>query len=210
MPRFINLENKRFGRLTVVSRVHRPGPNAQGEQTIWSCRCDCGDSTVVTRGNLMSGCIQSCGCLKSDRTRQRMTKHGAANTPEYKIWKGMIARCHNKNREAYARYGAKGVSVCPEWRADFAAFIADVGPRPSPSHSLDRYPDMHGNYEPGNCRWATAAEQTENQQDSISLILDGELMSLAEAARRLGISYFSARWRYWTRPAINTTSGAPQ
>lgn len=204
--RLINLQHRRFGRLLVSARAPREGAAGNAR---WLCVCDCGNTTISTGSNLTSGDISSCGCLKSDSTRQRMTRHGGATSPEYKIWKGMIGRCHNKNRKSYAEYGGAGIIVCEQWRSSFSAFISYMGSRPSPGHSIDRYPNMQGNYEPGNCRWATIAEQAENQQDGISLILDGELMSLPAAAKRLGISYFAARWKFWTRDMSAPQCGVP-
>lgn len=201
MAPLVDLKDKRFGSLIVVGRAPRKGAYTGAR---WVCMCDCGRSTIVARGNLMTGDIKSCGCQHAIKTRQRMTKHGCAGTPEYKIWKGMVARCHNKNRKAYAAYGALGIVVCDRWRSSFAAFLSDMGSRPSPDHSVDRYPDMQGNYEPRNCRWATDAEQAENQQNGVSLILNGELMSLSDAAKKLGVTYFSARWKYWSRPPVRT------
>lgn len=91
-------------------------------------------------------------------------KHGLSQTPEYKCWQQIKARCLNANHKAYPDYGGRGVTVSPEWVDDFRAFLAYVGPRPSDQHSLDRFPNHNGNYEPGNVRWATAEEQNNNRR----------------------------------------------
>src|SRR5579859_2961892 len=76
----------------------------------------------------------------------------------------MLERCSNPNHIGFRYYGARGVTVCERWRASFAAFLADMGPKPTPAHTIDRYPDNSGDYEPSNCRWATPAEQRRNQR----------------------------------------------
>lgn len=91
-------------------------------------------------------------------------KHGAIGTPEYDIWRSMNQRCANPNVRNYDNYGGRGIRVCDRWRHDFTAFLADVGYRPSKHHSLDRYPDKNGNYEPGNVRWALPDEQAKNRR----------------------------------------------
>ena len=91
--------------------------------------------------------------------------HGHAGKPEYIAWCAMRKRCSNPGHPAYKHYGARGISVCDRWESDFPAFLADMGERTSPKHSLDRI-DNDGNYEPGNCRWATKAEQMANRRNS--------------------------------------------
>jgi hypothetical protein len=87
--------------------------------------------------------------------------------PEYKTWAKIKQRCHNPKDANYFRYGARGIAMCPKWRNNFEAFFADVGLRPSPSHSLDRFPNNDGGYEPGNVRWATITEQANNKRYGI-------------------------------------------
>jgi hypothetical protein len=100
-------------------------------------------------------------------------------TPEYKPWESMRARCNNPNRPCYDRYGGRGIKVCERWN-DFSNFLEDVGPRPSPQHSLDRYPNVNGNYEPGNVRWATPKEQARNRRNNHFLTFNEETHTIAE------------------------------
>lgn len=114
--------------------------------------------------------------------------HGCAfiRTPEYAAWLGMAQRCENANDKSYKNYGARGISVCERWRNNFEAFLADMGGRPSPKHSLDRR-DVNQGYDMLNCRWATAKEQQQNRRNNRYVELNGERVCLAEAARRVGM-----------------------
>jgi len=87
--------------------------------------------------------------------------HGMWNTPEYRTWRGMKLRCYNKNNARFHRYGGRGITVCERWRNSFIAFFEDMGPKPFPKAQIDRI-DNDGNYEPGNCRWVTSAENIKN------------------------------------------------
>jgi hypothetical protein len=158
-----NLAGLKFGRLTVMRRAGR-----QRRSLMWVCVCDCGVERSVRGTALTTGNTTSCGCAK----RELMALVGRSNgthrlsrIPEYAVWVAMRHRCYTKKNPRFKYYGALGVSVCDRWRNDFEAFLADVGRRPSPGHSIDRYPDNNGNYEPGNVRWATTIEQRRNRRD---------------------------------------------
>lgn len=168
---------RRFGRLVVTSMLddfHKA-----------TCVCDCGRDRVVWTKHLKSGATQSCGCLRNERTAAALVIHGDARagrvTPEHKAWRAMLDRCCNVNTEHYARYGGRGITVCERWRNDYAAFLADMGRRPSPKHSLDRR-DNDGPYSPDNCRWATRIEQAGNKAVTRRLTFKGETRKIVEWA----------------------------
>ena len=115
-------------------------------------------------------------------------------TPEYRCWSSIKTRCYNPNSRGYQWYGARGISMCQAWRDSFTAFLAHIGQRPTDLHTLDRI-DNDGNYEPGNVRWATRNEQSQNTRLTRLLAHDGETLSLSAWARRLGIDPKSLRER---------------
>lgn len=186
MPRFIDRTGEVFGRLTVISR-------ATGSPTRWNCRCSCGTECVVISGNLQSGGTTSCGCAQREATAASNTvrvKHGFARghkpSPEWRSWKSMQDRCYLPSNPNYRHYGGKGIEVCDRWlgRDGFKNFFADMGARP-PGKTLDRFPNGAGNYEPGNCRWATAKEQTANQ----TITPEGHAAKLEALARGRATSW---------------------
>lgn len=167
--------NERFGMLTVVS----------GNGQFVGCVCDCGAIRNLNSYCVRSGHSKSCGCARASHAAKRFTTHGQSYTNEYKQWRCMIDRCHLKTHSAYKWYGAIGISVCDRWRNKldgFANFKADMGRKPSPSHSIDRYPNRKGNYEPGNCRWATKREQSLNTSTTTFLTHKSVTKSLSEWA----------------------------
>ena len=109
-------------------------------------------------------------------------------TVEYRIWDGIKQRCYSPGNSNWHKYGAKGIVMCDRWRNSFAAFLDDMGPRPSEKHSIDRYPNQTGNYEPGNCRWATSLEQNANLTRNRMLTCGGETLHASEWARRMGVN----------------------
>lgn len=121
-------------------------------------------------------------------TTEMKTTHGMSRTPEHRAWAKMKERCFNPNNKDWHIYGGRGITVCERWRNSFEAFFEDMGLKPSPRHSLDRYPDQDGNYEPGNVRWATARQQALNLRVNRLVTVNGETLPLKEACRRLGIA----------------------
>lgn len=161
----IDVSGRRFGRLLVLSRT---APSTTRREARWMCSCSCGGRVVVTGSRLRLGKTRSCGCLRREIARSVHTTHGHGSaargqSPTYRSWASMIARCTMpSNGRNWKWYGGRGVTVCPDWRDSFEAFLCDMGPRPA-GHSLDRV-NSDGNYEPGNCRWATPIEQAANRK----------------------------------------------
>ncbi len=181
----IDLTGMVFERLTVLSFA---GSRASNGHLLWNCRCCCGSEVVVVGKQLRRGQTKSCGCLMIERTRAANRRHGMKGTRIYRIWNGMMNRCLNVNdKRSYPRYGGAGITVCERWRI-FANFYADMGEPPTVDHSLDRYPNYRGNYEPGNCRWATSKEQGRNRKDNVRVTIDGETRVVAEWAEVSGVS----------------------
>lgn len=165
----IDLRGQRFGRLIVIERT---GSDAHGNAR-WRCRCECGTHKgYSTQALRCKRGARSCGCLSRELSRARAIarnlRHGAsrkgATWPEYAAWAGMKSRCLNPNDAAFKYYGGRGIKVCERWIDSFDNFLADMGRRPSPDLSIDRFPDNDGNYEPGNCRWATWSQQMRNRR----------------------------------------------
>lgn len=159
---------QRFGRLVVLA-VDSKDANYM---VFWYCRCDCGNNKVIVGTRLRNGKTKSCGCLAREQAASRAKArnattpprktHGLRRSPEYRAWQNMKKRCLSPNAVQYPYYGLRGISICAEWMR-FESFYADMGPKPSRVHSLDRK-DNDGNYEPGNCRWATKVEQATNRR----------------------------------------------
>ena len=187
--RVVDITGKRFGRLIAIERVDR---EARDKHTcaMWRCRCDCGRVLSVRGGHLRSGYMQSCGCLRLDTHRT----HGDCHSVEYQTWANMLDRCRARTGKAYRNYGSRGISVCERW-LEYENFLADVGRRPSPKHSIDRFPDLNGPYEPGNVRWATWSQQARNRRTNRLLTYDGRTMCLTDWAEAVGLHQGCLRWR---------------
>ena len=178
-----DLTGKRFTRLVVLSFSHR----ARGARW-WLCACDCGKQATVTTADLNAGNTRSCGCYKLDRTSEVRRIHGRANRndPTYRAWTHLRGRCLTLTDRDYAEYGGRGITVCERW-ASFENFVADMGERPSPRHSIERI-NNSGNYEPGNCRWATAQEQANNRRSNVFIEYQGQRRTIMEWSRVIGIN----------------------
>ncbi len=131
---------------------------------------------------------------KKSRPMKHGHKAGGRYTPEYIAWQNILARCTNPKAQAWANYGGRGITVCERWRRDFTAFLADVGLRPSPGLDIDRI-DNDGSYEPGNVRWATRRDNCRHRRSTRWVEINGERISLIEAAERARVSYSLVKGR---------------
>lgn len=172
MPMYDDISGQKFNMLTAIKYVGV----ISGGAALYKCKCDCGTVKNVRAKDLKGGHAISCGCYR----KARMTVHGNRHLPEYSVWKGMRARCNNKGHLAYKNYGARGISVCERWNV-FANFLADMGLRPTPHHTIERK-NNHGNYEPGNCKWDTQQNQCRNFRRNRLVTWNGETKCVAEWA----------------------------
>lgn len=172
---FKDITGQRFTRLVVVSRA---GSDSNGNAK-WNCLCDCGNATTSSGFTLRNGEAKSCGCLTTEQLIARATTHKKSHDAEYRCWAGMLQRCDNPKTSRYSRYGGRGIKVCERWYC-FEDFYADMGPRPTRDHSIERI-NNDGNYTPGNCRWATSKEQNHNKSSNRIVEYRGQEMPLQTA-----------------------------
>ncbi len=173
----INLVGKRFDRWTVI---------AYAGDRYWECRCDCGTTKNVYGGSLRRR--RSLGCIKCHPAIGNRETHGQSGTRLYRVWEAMRHRCYNPKCSAYDRYGGRGISVCPQWKESFEVFYYWAIANGYADHlTIDRYPDKDGNYEPGNCRWATYAQQTRNYSRNRFVTHNGQQVLLCDLAAAAGL-----------------------
>lgn len=174
MPKFIDLTGQRFGRLLVIDRAENK-IYGRSSRTAWRCKCDCGNEIVTVSESLRQGVSNSCGCLNEELSTSRIVavnkKHGGRKDRLYSIWHDMKNRVENPNSHAYKNYGGRGITVCDEWKNDYAAFrewaYSNGYDKDAPRGqcTLDRI-DVNGNYCPENCRWTTMYHQIHNRRNS--------------------------------------------
>lgn len=180
-------------RLTIVRRA------VPGYLGTWICRCKCGNEKEIPHDSLRKGRPMSCGCVHGNMKHGHY--RGDVASPTMSSWSAMIDRCYRPKTKSYDRYGGAGILVCDRWlrgdgeRSGFECFVADMGERPSTGHSIDRWPDGAGNYEPANCRWATILEQQNNQKSNRRFIFEGKSVTLAELVRLTGVTRTVLKYR---------------
>lgn len=201
-----NILGRAFGWLTVIAETEK---RTKHQQRIWECKCECGATTFVTTTRLIHGTTRSCGCRKQELRLRSVITHNRSKTPEYSSWRSMRERCQNPNSKYYPRYGGCGIVICERWQT-FENFREDMGLRPSLKHTIDRYPNNDGNYEPGNCRWATKKEQSRNTKTNRRLTYNGETKCVVEWAEQLGMSKLVILQRLRLGWSIERTLSTPR
>ena len=174
-----DITGTRYGRLVAIKCVGRTN---NGNAT-WLCKCDCGNEAVISSYALRSGKTKSCGCIKREQNLQMFAAHGESGnrTRLYRIWSGMKNRCYNAHsKNAYKKYGNRGITVCDEWRNSYTAFrdwAYQNGYRDD--LTIDRI-DNNGAYEPQNCRWVSTKKQNNNRRNNHYITFNGETKTMAE------------------------------
>jgi len=180
MKRGLSVVGKRFGSWLVLSESSRLDKSGKRARRVAECVCDCGKKRIVIVAYLINGNSMSCGCS--------LLIHGEshANTTEYHIWCSMKQRCANRNHKHWQRYGGRGIKVCERWLKSYSLFLQDMGRRPGHEYSIERI-DNDGNYEPGNCKWATAKQQQRNRRDTRRITFHNKTLCAADWARELNL-----------------------
>lgn len=192
MSAIIDLVGENFGSLTVNARAVSVAGRA-----VWACTCACGTKLDVVGQQLRRGLVTGCGCVKVERIRQigrSRRRHGKTGTPEFRTWTAMISRCTNPKDYRFKRYGARGITVCPEWMKSFERFLADVGPISFPGAELDREKN-HLGYAPGNVRWTTSKVNNNNRSSNRYIDHNGTTRTLTQWAEQFGLNPATLRVR---------------
>ena len=190
MSNFVDLTGQKFGKLEVIRRVEN---NKQGNAQ-FLCKCDCGKEIIVRSSNLIQKHTVSCGCLRAITK----TKHNSYKTRLYKVYRGMISRCLEKTNKEYSNYGARGITICDEWKNNFLAFrdwALNNGYDENAKRgecTIDRI-NVNGNYEPSNCRWINLKLQAKNTTRTIKISYKGKTQCLKDWAEELKIDYQTLR-----------------
>ena len=189
MSRLKNLVGMKFGRLVVLERADNKIKKNGKSLVMWRCLCKCGNIKVVSRDSLLSSRVQSCGCLRAEKTSERRFKHGLRRTQLYNVWANIKTRCYNPKKDTYIYYGGKGITMCQEWLDDFKAFYNwSINNGYKKGLTIDRL-NPNGNYEPSNCRWVTVSQQQNNKLNNHIIEYNGEVHTLAEWSKLLNLTY---------------------
>jgi len=195
----LELTGKKFGRLMVIERSHK---GKHGEIN-WLCLCDCGNHTKVRAANLINETTKSCGCYH----KEKVSTHNMTGVPTFKSWESMKQRCTNQNSPDYFKYGGRGITICDRWLNSFDSFYEDMGLRPKGT-TLDRI-DNDGNYEPDNCRWATAIEQLSNRRNTARYMFGDSLKTARELSEISGMKIKTIRDRLYAGWSVEKAMFTP-
>lgn len=179
--KYIDIIGIRSGKIVVIERAHKIN-----KQYHWKCICDCGKYLVTSGNRIRSGKTKSCGCITA-------TQNGISASKMHTRWRTMISRCHNPKSISYKNYGARGIKVCNEWINSFDCFVNDMGKIPE-GMTIDRI-DGNGNYEPGNCRWVSMKEQSNNRRNNYLIKAFGQTLTLTQWANKIGMNWGVLRQR---------------
>lgn len=179
-----DITKRAFGKLKALELI-----GSRSSNQLWVCRCECGRMHICQKSNLTGGRTTSCGCWSKSGSR---SSSGLSRTPTHRTWDHMIQRCTNPNSDGYADYGGRGITVTDRWLS-FDSFLSDMGRRPDGT-TIDRIDNTKG-YEPGNCRWATAAQQTRNTRRNRLITYNGKTMCVADWASSIGLTFMALHHR---------------
>src|SRR5215467_15542474 len=190
-PRTQDLTGLPFDRWTVIAFAYYSDGNAY-----WTCQCSCPAKTIkdCAASTLTHRTSKSCGCLRDEMLPLLHRTHGMTKTPEYKAWQQMFVRCYSPKAKSFKDYGARGITVCTQWHGSFETFFADMGPRPTPQHSLERLNNNQG-YTPDNCHWVTMKQQGNNRRTNRLMTHNGLTKTLTQWAESTGQSLQGFRQR---------------
>ena len=195
---------QRFGCLTATR-----DRGSTGKKRLWEFRCDCGETVVRlpvdVQKSVQKGCTPSCGCQMGEANKT----HGMSQHPAYWVWRSMCDRCRLPSHQAWKNYGARGITVCPEWRESFETFWADMKAGYRPGLTLERMDNNRG-YTPKNCQWRSYRHQSNNRRTNVHINTPSGPMTVSQAARLYKIGRSTLAWRVehwpeerWFRPTTS-------
>lgn len=190
MGKMVDVTGQKFGRLLVLERTE----NNKNNNSQWLCKCDCGNTVIVTGASLRSGNTKSCGCTRKEKLSNLRMTHGKSETRLYSEWASMIGRCRCKGATRYNNYGGRGITVCQEWMEFELFYDWAIANGYADDLTLDRK-DTNGNYCPENCRWITSKKQANNRRNNHFITYNGETHTIAEWAEITGINQSTLRSR---------------
>lgn len=201
-----DLKNNKIGKLFVAELSKKDKHN----KYVWKCICECGNISYVTTGDLLSGKVKSCGCLKRENTIKIFTTHNKTHTKIYNTYNNMKQRCYNKKSPKYKYYGGRGITICEEWKNDFEKFYNwSVNNGYKENLTIDRI-NVNGDYEPNNCRWVTQKTQSVNKRNNRFITYDGQTLTIKEWSEKLNIPYTRITTRLYRGVPISELFEPPE